>query len=500
MGVIAKQSLRGTIVTYLGIAVGVVTTFFVLTRFLTTEEIGLARVLVDAATLFIGLAQLGTNASIIRFYPYFVSTGPKDGDDDHGFFFWAQLVPMIGFILFAILYWACSVPLGAWFGDKSPLFVEYYYFVLPLAFFMLYQTIYESSCNVLMHIVVPRAVRELVVRVGLLALYLLYAFRFLSLDGFVIGLCANYALAAMINMVYFFSLRPVRLKPDWSYLKANPALVRRYLVYTGFLLLSAVTSVLAPTLSSFFVTAKMGLDTTGIFAIATYMAVMVSVPNRSVSAIAAPQLARAIKEENREECSHLTRQVTRNMLLIGGFILLAIWVNIDLIFHILPNGTTFAQAKNVVLILGVSQLVLGTFSICFSALNYSRYYALSLIFSLLLTVSALLLNNYLVPRYGMEGAALSNLLSYGLYYLLIVAAVVPLGGFHVVDRRWWYIALLLVALFAANALWGAYAPLPDIWLDCLLRSLVIIGGGLFIAYKTKLSPEINDQLKKCVIS
>ena len=460
MGVIAKQSVRGTIVTYLGIAVGVVTTFFVLTRFLTTEEIGLARVLVDAATLFIGLAQLGTNASIIRFYPYFRE---KDSNEDHGFFFWALVVPMIGFILFAILYWACSVPLSAWFGDKSPLFVEYYYFVLPLAFFMLYQTIYESTCNVLMHIVVPRAVRELVVRIGLLALYLLYAFRFLSLDGFVIGLCANYALAALINMAYFFSLKPIRLKPDWTYLKSNPALVRRYLVYTGFLLLSAATTVLAPTLSSFFVTAKMGLDTTGIFAIATYMAVMVSVPNRSVSAIASPQLARAIKEDNREECSHLTRQVTRNMLLIGGFILLTIWINIDLIFHILPNGATFAQAKNVVLILGVSQLILGTFAICFTAL-------------------------------------MSNLLSYSLYYILIIATVVPLGGFHVVDRKWWHIAFLLAGLFALNALWSMYAPLPNIWFDSLLRSLVLIGGGLYVAYKAQLSPEINDQLKKCVIS
>ena len=71
MGIIAKQSIQGTIVTYLGVAVGFVTTFFVLTRFLTAEEIGLARVLVDAATLFIGLAQLGTSSSIIRFYPHF---------------------------------------------------------------------------------------------------------------------------------------------------------------------------------------------------------------------------------------------------------------------------------------------------------------------------------------------------------------------------------------------------------------------------------------------
>ena len=42
MGVIARQSIKGTIVTYLGVFVGFLTTFFVLTRFLTAEEIGLA--------------------------------------------------------------------------------------------------------------------------------------------------------------------------------------------------------------------------------------------------------------------------------------------------------------------------------------------------------------------------------------------------------------------------------------------------------------------------
>ena len=494
MGVIAKQSIRGTIVTYLGIAVGVVTTFFVLTRFLTTEEIGLARVLIDAATLFIGLAQLGTNASIIRFYPYFRE---KDSEEDHGFFFWALVVPFIGFLIFAVIYWACRVPLGAWFGDKSPLFVEYYYFVLPLAFFMLYQTICESTCNVLMHIVVPRAVRELIVRVGLLAIYLLYAFGVISMDGLVIGICINYAVAALINLCYFFSLQRINLRPDWTFLKANRSLVRRYLIYTGFLIISAVTTVLAPTLSSFFVTAKMGLDSTGIFAIATYMAVMVSIPNRSVAAIASPQLARAIKEQNRDECSHLIGQVTRNMLLIGGFILLAIWVNIDLIFHILPNGATFAQAKNVVLILGVSQLV-STFSICFTALNYSRFYAFSLLLSLVLTVSALLLNNYLVPIYGMEGAAMSNLFSYGVYMGLTILTVVPLCRIRVIDKRWWYILLLLVVLFAINQLWLIYIPSMNLWLDSLLRDAVLLGGGAFIAYKAKLSPEINQQI--CAIS
>ena len=493
MGVIAKQSIRGTIVTYLGIAVGIFTTFAVLTRLLSQEDIGLTRVLVDAATLFIGLAQLGTNASIIRFYPYFHE---KDSDKDHGFFFWTLLVPLIGFLLIALIYIGCHAPIESWFGDKSPKFVRYYYFVLPLAFFMLYQAIFETNCNVLMRIVVPRGVRELGVRIGLLVLYVLYAKDVLSTNGFVIGLCANYAIAALINLCYFFSLRRIDLHPDWSFLRANKALVKRYLSYMGFLSVSALPIVLAPIISSFFISAQMGLDSTGIFAIATYIAVMVSIPNRSVSAIASPQLARTIKEQNREECSHLIRQVTRNMLLVGGFILLAIWLNIDLIFHILPKGGDYVAAKNVVLILGLSQLILGTFSIGLNALNYSRYYAFSLLFSILLTTGSILLNSYLVPRYGMIGAALSNLISYGLYYILIVATVSPLCKIHIIDRNWWYIAALLLSVFALNYLWQTYLPIHHIWLDSILRSVVLLGGSAIIAYLTRLSPEINEQVTK----
>ena len=43
MGIVIKQSIKGTIVNYVGIAVGFVTTFFIVTKYLTQEEIGLTR-------------------------------------------------------------------------------------------------------------------------------------------------------------------------------------------------------------------------------------------------------------------------------------------------------------------------------------------------------------------------------------------------------------------------------------------------------------------------
>ena len=390
MGIIARQSIRARSATYVGVAVGFVTTCVVLTRFLTAEESGLTRVLIDAATLFVSLAQLGASSSIIRFFPFFRQKEHDFGrSSDHGFFFWTVLIPLIGFLLFALLYWACRVPLGQWFGEKSPLFLDYYYFVLPLAFFLLYQTIFETNCNVLMRIVVPRMVREVVVRLGMLACYLLYAFRVLSLDGFVMAVCANYGIAALINLAYLIALGKISFRPDWQFLLANIPLVKNYARYSSFVFVSALAAALGPTLSSFFITAKMGLDYTGIFAIATYIAVIVSIPYRSLTAIASPQLARATKEQNQSEAQTLVHQVSSNLLLIGGLLFFLIWCNIDLIFHILPNGETYAVARNVVFILSLTQLIVATCTISLTTISFSRYYAFSLLFSLILTITSL---------------------------------------------------------------------------------------------------------------
>lgn len=491
MGTIAKQSIRGTIVTYIGVAVGFVTTFFVLTRFLTEAEIGLARNLIDAATLFIGLAQLGTNSSIIRFFPYF-----RDGKGDHGFFFWTLVVPFIGFILFTIVYWACYVPLSAWFGEKSPMFVDYYYMVVPMAFFMLYQVIFETNANVLKRIVLPRTVREVVIRLGLLAAYLLYAFHVVSMDGFVIMLSGVYAVAALINIIYLFTLGTISLRPDWTFLRENKPLIRKYLLYTGFLIVSALTSVLAPTLSSFFITAQMGLDYTGIFAIATYIAAMVSIPYRSLVAITQPELAETIKNEDKPNLSRLLSQASGNLLLIGGFIFLIIWVNIDLIFHILPNGERYAVAREVVLLLGLGQLMVATFNIFLPALSYSRYYAFTLLNSLVLTISAILLNDCLIPHLGMIGAAWATVGGDIIYYILVSTITCGLLKVHPFTRNHLKTVALIAIIFLLNELALRFLPLGNIWLSSILRSLVLIGGGLYVAYKGQLSTEINALLHR----
>ena len=54
MGIVVRQSIKGTVATYIGVAVGIVTTFFVQTKALQPEQIGLIDVLLQCSLLFGG--------------------------------------------------------------------------------------------------------------------------------------------------------------------------------------------------------------------------------------------------------------------------------------------------------------------------------------------------------------------------------------------------------------------------------------------------------------
>lgn len=201
MGIIIRQSIKGTIVNYVGAFIGFVITFAITTKFLTAEEIGLVRILLEAGLLFGALSQMGISSSAIRFYPYFKDEKNKD----NGFFFWTIIIPLIGFILTTLLFIILKNPISRYFSENSALFVNYYYYIIPLGFFFLYIVVFETNANVLMRIVVPKFIREIGIRLMTLVVYLLYAFRYINLDWFITLLVSVYGVATLLNVIYLFS-------------------------------------------------------------------------------------------------------------------------------------------------------------------------------------------------------------------------------------------------------------------------------------------------------
>lgn len=447
MGVVIRQSIKGTIVNYFGAAIGFITTFVILTRYLTSEEIGLARILIDSATLLASLSQLGTNSSVMRFYPYF-----KDGKGDHGFFFWTVVVPLIGFVLYGLLYLVFDNQISNFFINKSSLFVNYHYWVLPIAFFILYSSVFETNSTVLLRIVVPKLIQEVGVRLMVLAIYLLYAFRLINLDIFVVLFSLVYGVATVLNIVYLFSLKKVSLKPDLKFI--SKSLRNNYLYYSGFVILIALGNVIMPTLNSFFISAKMGLEFTGIYAVASYISAFVSIPFRSLNAITQPHISAAVKSEDFKEVNSLVKNVSLHQFLIGSLIFFLIWINIDLIFYILPNGDQYLEGKNVVLIMGLVGLMFSTLNVESAVLGYSKFYYYSLFFSLFMTGSAIFLNSVLIKRWGINGAAMASLIAMFLYYFVLILFVIhklKVSPFSLSQVK---VFLIIAVLFCFDYLWG----------------------------------------------
>lgn len=500
MGIVVRQSIKGTLMNYLGVAIGFVTTFFVMTKYLTQEEIGLTRVMADAALLLSGLAALGTNTSALRYYPYFKDKASRD----HGFFGWTLIVPLVGFVIFTVLFFVFKDFIISKFSDESPLFVDYMYLVIPMAFFMMYMTVFETNANVLMRIVVPKMVREVGVRLFTLGDYILYITGVISLDGMVIGLCLAYLVATLLNIIYLLCLSKISFKIEPGHI--SKWLRRDFLYYTLFLTVAAVVGNIIPSINTFFISAKMGLAITGIYTIAAYMANLVEMPYRSLSAISRPIISQAMKDNDTQRATMMCKSVSMHQLIAGAFVFFMIWINIDLFFELLPNGEKYVDGKWVFFLLGLAKLVNSSLNISVTVLSYSKWYYLQLIFTAVLTISAIILNNKLIPILGMTGAAWSSIISFSIYYMLLLSLIIWKTKISPFSWKELVVIAVVIIMFVLNWLAVEYISKSIIYfndasivmkiVDAVVRTGIITIIGLTIIYYTNISKEINEIINK----
>lgn len=500
MGVVVRQSIKGSIMNYLGVLVGFITTFFIVTKYLTTEEVGLTRVLVDASILLSGLAQLGTNTSAMRYYPYFKDEKEKD----HGFFGWSVIIPLFGFVIFTILFFVFKQPIENYFSKNSELFVDYIYFVIPMAFFMMYLLVFETNSNLLMRIVVPKFIREVGIRLMTLVVYLLYAFNVIDLDGMVIALCLTYGIATVFNIVYLLSLKKVSFKIEPAYVAKW--LRKDFVFYTAFLIATSLAGNILPVLNTFFVSGKLGLAVAGINTIAVYIASMVEIPYRSLAAISRPQISQGMKDNDMIGVNGLVKSVSLHQLMASSFIFFIIWINIDLIYNIIPNGNVYDEAKSVVFILALVKIINTSLNVGVTVLSYSKYYYYSLPYTIILTVAAVVMNVKLIPLWGMEGAAMASLISYIVYYIFVLSFVnwkVKVSPFSINEL---YTLMIIASLFLIDWILQKYMSVHIISIfnveligqifDSMLRTMLLLAIGIVSIYKLRISKQVNDLIDK----
>lgn len=490
MGIIIRQSIKATLVNYAGAFIGFLTTFFILTKYVEPEVIGLTKVLYEVAALIAGFAQLGTSASAMRFFPYF-----KNPENNHnGFFFYLLLMPAVGSVVFIGLFWIFREFVFDLFSEKSVLLVQYYNWIVPLTIFLVFETVFETYANVLMRIVVPKFIKEVGIRLMVLGVYLLYAFGIIHLSGLVAGFVLVYGGAMAMNFIYLSTITSVSLRHDFSFI--DKTLAHNILRYTLFLLIGALSGNIMAQLDIFMVTSQMGLEYTGIYTIAMYMVAVIQMPARSITAISSPLAAIALKKGDVAAANQLYKKVSLHQLMAGSILFLFIWINIDNVFAIIPNGEFYIAGKWVVFFLSLAHLISMTLSFGGVLISFSRYYYWGLYFACFLTLLTFLSNYLLIPKWGITGAAVASLFSCCVSYLWQQWIVLKKVGGNPYSLNMLKQVVVILLLLGVNELLPCWTENP--WVDSAYRSVLIGCICFFLIYVWNISDDLTSLIRKYI--
>lgn len=199
MGIIKKQSISGTIYSYVGVMLGFVTTAILYPRIFSTEEVGLLRILVSYSVLFAQFAGLGINTVTIKLFPYFRDYKNKH----HGYLGLALLVSLVGLVISLSAYILLKTSILDDTKEGADLFSDYFYYVVPLIVFTLIFNVFDTYYRVLYNAVKGIIYKEVIQRSLILIVIILYFFNVVNFHQIVV----LYVIALVLpTILLFFSL------------------------------------------------------------------------------------------------------------------------------------------------------------------------------------------------------------------------------------------------------------------------------------------------------
>ena len=488
---LARESFWGSIVTYIGVLIGFITTFFILTTYLTKEEVGLTRIVVEIATFLSGFGVLGLSTSISRYFPYFRednSVSRPQQKAHRGFLFWILSITTFGLLLILPIYGIGAEWLNKYLGNGSRLLGEYYWCVLPLTAIIAYWTVIELYSIQLMHLAIPRVIRELGLRLFLIATYAFYALDWISFSGLIYLFVASYLFSLLLSTLYLGRIAKLSLRREANF--PDAALKNSFVHYTSFAILSTVGTTLAGRMDifalSFLPSAGLGLG--AVFTIGFFIVSIVEIPTRAIIGLATAQIADLMAKENYSAVKILYEKVSRFQLLCSIVIYVAIYVSINEIIGLMPRASEYAEARTVFMILGLSKLIEVCFTVCHPIVNTSKYYQWSFYYTLVCILVSFCANLLFIPRWGVGGAAAATCLTTTLGYALLQVVIGRKLGVHPFSKKLMFSVFLGLGLFALAYIFPSVGNLTGI-LSIIVRSGCIGLVALGAIYLLGLAPE-----------
>ncbi|MFH6992560.1 polysaccharide biosynthesis C-terminal domain-containing protein [Flavobacterium sp. FlaQc-48] len=483
MGIVLNQSFKNTIITYIGFAIGAINTLYLYPIYLGATYYALTNYILSAANVIMPLFAIGMQNTLVKFYSQY-----KTEEEREQFLSFTALFPILMCIPLGIIGIFFFDDITAFVTKKNPVVKEFMLLIPFIGICMAYFEIFYAWARVHMHSVFGNFIKEVGLRlVSTIALIGLY-FHWMTLIQFVYVTAAIYFIAFLVTMFYAFYIK----KPNFQI--TIPENVKGVMEYTFFIILSGSVANLLLDGDKLILNQYMEIENIAYYSVATYIALVISVPSRAMHQIVYPITAKLMHENKHDELNVLYKKTSINLQIVGGFVMLCIFVNINQLYEIVPKD--YRGGIPVVFMIGLSKyfdLILGNNN---AIIFNTKYYRTVLFLGLGLVVLTFVLNIIFIPHFGIMGSAFATLLSITFYSLAKLLFVVKKLDLYPFTKQNLYSLGVTTALFLVFYFWE-FPVYPLIGIA--LKSIIVTVVYVYLNYKFTISPDINKVIDTILI-
>ena len=168
-----------------------------------------------------------------------------------------------------------------------------------------------------------------------------------------------------------------------------------------------------------------------------------------------------------------------------------VWVNIDHIIFYLPKDFKIAGITFLIFMIGkMIDMYFGLNGIIFIT---SKKYKYDIIFTAILLVAVYFMNLFLIPHYGILGAAISTSFAIIFYNVGRLIFVWKLYGLQPFEKNQFKIITLFLGVILLFKILPVFQIHPIIYsiLNCVLITVIFIGGIILFKFNDDLNSYLN---------
>ena len=484
MGIVIKQSIKNTIVTFIGFAIGAINVLYMYPVFLGKDYLGLTNYVLSAANILYPILSFGIQNTLIKFF----NENNKTEEDLSSYFSYMLLLPLLIIIPFFALFYLFYENIALYESAKNAIVYDFVWEIPLIAFFIGYFEIFYAWLRAHMKSVFGSFVKEVFVRILVtISLFGVY-FKFITLPEFIHSLVIVYGISLLVIIYYANKVKPIQLN------KKFPKNTKSIFVFTIFIILSASVANMLLDIDKYMINQFLKIENIAFYSLAVYLAMVISVPQRAMHQITYPITAKLMSENKWQELNELYKKSSVTLQVIGGLIYIGILVNIKQLYALLPDEG-YDQGLFVVFTIGLSKyfdVILGNNN---SIIFNSKYYKAVLVLGVLLVFVIVGLNLIFIPKYGINGAALATLIAIGMYSLAKLLFVVFKMKLFPFTKNTILSFVIALILFLGFYFWEfPFHPIVNIG----LKSAIISVLYLSLHYYFKVSSDINFVIRNTV--